>query len=131
MVSQTCIQASGAEGTAHIGIGAALEVKTSQFANLQPDALFQEQDQYIGAFDAQSSIQCHINPGAVGKRYQVGRFQLKMRDLAIWATVHPILSAASWEVRVEPGNSLTSKANPLAVRKSCTRWALSLSFFSI
>jgi hypothetical protein len=41
--------------------------------------------------------------------------------------VHPTLSAASWAVRVEPGNSLTLNENPLDKRNSCTRLALSLN----
>ena len=58
-------------------------------------------------------------------------FSLNTSDFAICETLHPTLSAASWAVRVEPGNSFTSKEKPQAERKSCTRFALSLSFDAI
>jgi len=47
------------------------------------------------------------------------------RDLAIWATLQPMVAAASCAVRVDPGSSLTSQGNQRVERKVCTRRALS------
>lgn len=44
---------------------------------------------------------------------------IKMRDLAICATSHPIALAASSAIRVESGSSVTSQEKPLSIKKFC------------